>query len=286
MPSPFPGMDPYLEDPAFWPDFHGSLAPEIRAELNRILPPRYYASLETRTELGIVDEPGERGRIIPDLAVIGRPPAPQAAGGAAVATRPRREVSHALRIKLLSEMVKHHYIEIREPARGHKLVTLIEILSPSNKRSGPDREAYESKRREVLASDASLIELDLLRGGRRVLPDPALRARIERLEPSPSYLVLLDRAWRRGAGVDCDVYPIGLREPLPCIAVPLKQDEDEVALDLQDAFERAYDTGPYGRGAVDYAGPVPEPSLDEADAAWAADRTRPWREARTVGDVG
>ena len=77
-------------------------------------------------------------------------------------------------------------MEIRDPTRGHKLITLIEILSPSNKRSGPDREAYAGKQREVLESDASLIELDLLRGGRRVLTDLPLAAMIERLKPKPS----------------------------------------------------------------------------------------------------
>jgi hypothetical protein len=143
--------------------------------------------------------------------------------------------------------------------------------------------AYESKQREVLESDASLVELDLLRSGRRILPDLGLRAIIDRLEPSPTYVVLANRAWRRGAGVDCDVYPIGLRDPLPCIAVPLKEGEDEVPLDLQYVFDRAYDTGPYCRGAVDYAGPVPPPALDEADAAWAAELTRPWREATGTG---
>jgi Protein of unknown function (DUF4058) len=285
MPSPFPGMDPYLEEPGIWPGFHNALAAEIRAELNRILPPQYYANLESRAELGIVDEPGERERIIPDIAVVSRPIAlPRAEGGGmAVATRPRIEVSRPIRIHVLSEPINHLFVEIRDPSRGHKLITLIEILSPSNKRPGSDREAYEAKQREVLGSDASLIELDLLRGGKRVLPDLGLRVRIDRLQPSPTYVVLTNRTWRRGAGVDCDVHPVGLRDPLPCIAVPLKEGEDEIPLDLQYVFDRAYDTGPYRRGAVDYAGPVPAPPLAEADAAWAAELTRPWREAKTAG---
>src|SRR5262249_34097765 len=107
---------------------------------------------------------------------------------------------------------------------------------------------------------------------------------IEHLKPKPTYNVLVNRAWRRGAGViTCQVFPIGLREPLPCIAVPLKEGEPEVLLDLQDIFDRAYDTGPYRRGAVDYAGPVPAPALDEQDAAWAAELTPPWREAPAAG---
>jgi Protein of unknown function (DUF4058) len=105
--------------------------------------------------------------------------------------------------------------------------------------------AYESKQREVLGSDANLLELDLLRGGRRILPDLGLEMIIERLEPLPTYVVLANRAWRRGIGVDYDLYSIGLRGPLPCIAGPLKEGEDEIALDLQDFFDRAYDTGPF-----------------------------------------
>ena len=81
---------------------------------------------------------------------------------------------------------------------------------------------------------------------------------IEHLKPPPAYLVLVNRAWRRGRGrLAYQVFPIGLREPLPCISVPLKEDEDEILLDLQYVFDRAYDTGPYRRGAVDYAGPPP-----------------------------
>ena len=53
MPSPFPGMDPYLEAPSIWPDFHHKLAAELSTELNGSLPSPYYARLEMRQELGI-----------------------------------------------------------------------------------------------------------------------------------------------------------------------------------------------------------------------------------------
>ena len=165
-------------------------------------------------------------------------------------------------------------------SNGHKVLTVIEILSPSNKGQGNDREVYETKQREVLESDANLIELDLLRGGSRIIPDRHIKTLIERLRPSPAHVVLVNRAWRRGSGaLAYHVYPVGLRDPLPCIWVPLKENEDEIPLDLQYVFDRAYDTGPYRRGAVDYAGPVPVPALAEDDAAWAAERTRPGREA-------
>jgi hypothetical protein len=136
----------------------------------------------------------------------------------------------------------------------------------------------------VLQSDASLIELDLLRGGRRILPDRYVEAMLDRLEPSPSYVVLVNRAWQRShSPLAYRMYPTGLRELLPCIWVPLKEHEDEILLDLQYVFNRIYDAGPYRRGAVDYAGPVPAPALDKEDAAWAAELTRPWREAAAAG---
>jgi len=283
MPSPFPGMDPYLESPGIWAGLHNALALEIRGELNRMLPAPYYADVEERAELGIIDDPDARQRIIPDIVVVKHPLAPPRVEGVGVtvATRARREISPNVELEVFNEPIRHLFVEIRDPTRGHKLVTLIEIVSPSNKRPGRDRKAYARKQREVIESDASLIELDLLRAGRRVLTDLGLAAMIEHLKPKPTYVVLVNRAWRRGAGmITCQVFPIGLREPLPCIAVPLKQGEDEIPLDLQYVFDRAYDTGPYRRGAVDYAGPVPAPALDEQDAAWASELTRPWREAR------
>lgn len=107
---------------------------------------------------------------------------------------------------------------------------------------------------------------------------------IDRLRPSPDYIVLVNRAWRRPSGVLADnIDSVGLRDSLPCIWVPLKEHEDEITLDLQYVFDRAYDIGPHRRGAVDYAGPVPAPALDEADDAWAAELTRPWREATARG---
>jgi Protein of unknown function (DUF4058) len=223
MYSPFPGMDPYLEDPDIAPDSHRALAFEIRNQLNQTLPRPYYARLD------------------------------------------------------------RYLVEIRDSSQGHKLITLIEIVSPSNKRPGPDREAYERKQREVLESDASLVEIDLLRAGRRILPDAGLEALIHDLEQPPAYLVLINRAWRRGPGTSAyQVFPVSLREWLPCIPVPLKESEAELTLDLQFAFNRAYNSGPYRRGAVDYASAPPEPLLGDADAAWAAELTAPWRQPAPI----
>ena len=268
MPSPFPGMDPYLETPEIWPDFHNRLASEISVELNQGLPAPYYARLETRLELGVVEDGGGRHRIVPDVVVTRHPRHP-AGPGVAVLDRPRRAPSDSIELALLSETVEHGFVEVRDPTRGHKLVTLIEILSPSNKRSGPDREAYRSKQAEILASDASLIEIDLLRAGNRVFPDDSVGATLEGLEPPADYLVLVSRAWKRGPRGSVDAYPCRLMEWLPCLPVPLREGEAAVPLDLQFVVNRAYDGGPYLRGAVDYTRP-PTPPLSPADAEWAA----------------
>ena len=168
------------------------------------------------------------------------------------------------------EPIRHLFVEIREPTRGHKLITRIEILSPANKRRGPDHEAYRKKQGEVLDGDANLIELDFLRAGARVLPNAEIVAFLGQSDPPPDYLVLVSRAWRRvDAGMGYEAFPRGLRECLPCIPIPLHEGEPEVPLDLQFVANRAYDSGPYGRGAVDYSRP-PEPPLAGPDAEWAA----------------
>lgn len=164
---------------------------------------------------------------------------------------------------------RHLSVEVRDPRRRHKLITFIEIVSPSNKIAGLDRESYLEKHREVFASDASLIEIDLLRGGRRLLPNPRVQQRLSELDPTPDYLVLANRAWTRGEGVgEWDLFAISLREMLPVISVPLRVNEPEVPLDLQHVFNRTYDGGPYQRGALDYSSP-PHPPLAEADYTWA-----------------
>ena len=141
-------------------------------------------------------------------------------------------------------------------------------MSPSNKRAGVDRRAYLRKQREVLESDASLVEIDLLRSGEWLLPNAELEAYLLSLDPQPAYLVLVHRAWRRfGVEMAYQLFAVRVRDVLPCIAVPLREGEDEVTLDLQWIFNQAYDRGPYRRGAVDYEGD-PEPPLEPDDMQW------------------
>ena len=254
MPSPFPGMDPYLEAPDIWPDLHEALAGELRAELNLLLPQPYYARLEVRPEVGIVDDAGTARRIVPDVAVIKPSDATTASATVTVSER-RATISASVEVIVASEALRHQVVEIRDASRGHKLITLIEIVSPSNKRAGVDRRAYLCKQREVLESDASLVEIDLLRAGERLLPNAELEAYLVGLAPQPAYLVMVNRAWcRLGVEMAYQLFAVSLREILPCIAIPLRAGEDEVTLDLQWIFNQTYDRGPYRRGAVDYAG--------------------------------
>src|SRR5262245_26456984 len=114
MPSPFPGMDPYLEAHDIWQDFHNALAGEIRNELNPTLPRPYYARLEMRQEVGIIEEGGARAWIVPDVTVVRHPqpavePEP---GGVAVLAPPRREPSTSVKVTVRREKLRHSFVEI------------------------------------------------------------------------------------------------------------------------------------------------------------------------------
>ncbi|HEY3965938.1 MAG TPA: DUF4058 family protein [Planctomycetaceae bacterium] len=269
MPSAFPGMDPYLESPAIWPDFHDHLASEIGAQLNQLLPAPYYAKLEMRPEIGIIADDRIGIAIVPDVSIAEAWPPRPPPSTTAVVERPRVEVSKSIDLIVYREPLKHHFLEVRDSKQGHKLVTLIEILSPSNKRRGSDREAYEKKQRAVLETDANMIELDLLRDGERIYASPQVADLVYQLIPQPDYLVIVNRAsLRQERGIGYHLFPVGIRDALPSIPIPLRKENCDIVLDLQFVLNRAYDRGPYSRGAIDYA-ELPVPPVRGADATWA-----------------
>ncbi|MEW5988279.1 MAG: DUF4058 family protein [Chloroflexota bacterium] len=271
--SPFPGMDPYLEAPDIWLDFHERLASVISETLNEQLPEPYYSRLQMRPEVGVVLQAGVPQRIIPDVTVV-RYPTPPLSPGVAVASavaEPPTPVAQGMTVRIHTDLLRHPFVEIRDVSRGHQLVTLIEIVSPSNKHPGPDRRAYETKQREVLESDANLVEIDLLRSGRRLLPYPELEEAVYHL--GCNYLILLNRFRQRmDTWMDYILHPIDVRESLPCISIPLAGDDPDVPLDLQAVFHLIYQRALYRR-IVDYSTP-PDPPLADEDAAWAAERLR------------
>jgi hypothetical protein len=145
------------------------------------------------------------------------------------------------------------YVEIRD-RRNRQLVTLIELLSPANKRPGSDRDQYVAKRNEIVASSAHFVEIDLLRGGERLplegAPESDYRALVSRCETRP----------RVG------IWPVALRDRLPLIPIPLREPDPDAQLDLQDVLDDIYDKARYHTYIYDG---TPEPPLSPADECWA-----------------
>ncbi len=254
MHSPFPGMDPYLEG-SLWTTFHFSLAAEIVRELAPRVRPRYLVLPEERFVMETRDPASITiADVYPDIAVTeSEIRQPVAAYGATPAT-----ASAPLRIAtVVPEEVPHVAIKIRDVAR-RRLVTAIEILSPTNKR-GRGRDEYLARRERVLRGTAHLLEIDLLRKGRRVPMQQEL--------PEKPYFVFLSRTEARPLS---EVWPIALADPLPtAVPVPLAGGDPDVPLDLQEMFTRVYDIVGYDL-AVDYSQP-PEVALAEAEARWTAE---------------
>ncbi|MBI3267784.1 MAG: DUF4058 family protein [Planctomycetes bacterium] len=254
--SPFPGMDPYLENPRGWRGVHARFLTYLGDAVAEVLPPRYYARLEDRVYLD-TDPPATA--MLPDVRVVEQP-GPRAGGSTAVV-----EADPAVLVSVRPETVEERYLEIRDASTGHRVVTVVELLSPTNKRPGTDGgRSYRAKQQEVLSSDANLVEIDLLRAGEHVVAAPA--GALRRLCGPYHYLVVARRAARPEVR---EAYPIRLRSRLPRIAVPLRAPDPDVVADLQPILERVYRMGAYG-ATIQYAAP-PDPPLEGEDAAWARD---------------
>lgn len=249
MPSPFPGMDPYLERPARWHPFHTFLVAEIARELEPLLPDRYYVSIEERTYLIVPDDP-EAVRL-PDVTVLSREVPAQGVQGNVAVLPPAVEV-----VVPAPDMLRERYLEIRDLEQDERAITVIEVLSPSNKKPGDGRDDYVRKRAEVLSSLTSLVEIDLLRSGPRMaaLGAPA----------GFHYSILVCRASTRPNSV---LYPFTVRDPIPAFPVPLLPGDPEPELALGPVLDHIYDRGRY-RMRTDYSRPA-VPPLEPADEAWA-----------------
>ncbi len=257
----FPGMDPYLEAPGIWPGFHEAFLFCVREVLQPVPPERYYAELRTREEVGIAGFPSD-AVLYSDVAVKDLPQGWQAPGAARSGTTAVAAPEHL--VIASQEPLTVSFVEVRETAAGGRLVTLIDLLSPSNKLSCPDRESFERKQEEILSSDAHWIEIDLLRSGKRVgghaRVDTHCRAK------GYDYVIVVSRSSKRSP-LDLEIYGFKVRDLFPVVGVPLCSPDPDVALDLGKVFRRAYETGPY-RKLIRYD-LAPDPPLSGEQAAWA-----------------
>ena len=258
MPSLFPGIDPYLESPRYWQDFHDSFITYAREALQPQLPPRYRARISER----LVLEATERV-MIPDITVVRHPvPRPPIAEPGGVATAVEVEADEPTIFAALADDLREPYIEIIDRA-GQRVITVIELLSPINKQVGEGRNRYLEKQQEVLRGSANLVEIDLLRAG-----DP-MPMRVMGNGTLGDYRLVVSRSQRRPRA---DVYLFGVRHPIPDVPIPLRPGEAEPVLALNQIVHDLYDRAGYDL-AVDYSRP-PVPPLAGEDALWAAQRVQ------------
>jgi hypothetical protein len=247
VPSPFPGLDPYLEHPTLWPGVHNGLIAALQLALAPQLRPRYYVAIEERL---YITEPDQRvfvGR--PDLAVVGHP---EVEAG----LQPAPSASSVLAVQVpLPDEVRETYIEVRETGTDY-VVTVLEILSPTNKRLGRGRRLYEDKRMEVLASTTHLVEIDLVRAGE---PMP-----ITGYGSASDYRILVSRGDCRP---NATLYAFGVRQPIPLFSLPLKPGDQEPTVDLGRILQDLYDRASYDL-RLNYTGD-PDPPLPSVEVAWA-----------------
>ena len=247
MPSPFPGMDPYLEAPRRWGGVHAALTHLLREQLAPLVRPRFFVDSEEHVYLLLPDDP-EVMMDRPDVAVV------EVGAGVSAPAAPAGRIAAPVRVALPQPVpVRYARLIVRDTIEA-RVGAVIEVLSPANKRPGhPAQRRFAEKRERLLRADLHWIEIDLIRAGVR---PPELADRVP-------YIAALHRA---GAAT-LDLWPIGLRQPLPTIAVPLVAPLPDVPLDLQAALTTVYDRFGYDL-IVDYGADPPPPPLSDAERAW------------------
>lgn len=249
MSYPFPGMNPWLENPELWRNVHLSLINALRDSLAPQLEPRYFVDVETHTYISKApDEPIHMR--YPDVSVV-------KVGGPAVLAPAMHEAVVPYVVELaLPEPYEEPYLAVRLLPDG-ELVTVIELLSHSNKRAGDERRSYQKKREEFFDSDVHFVEIDLL----RAYPPMPFTEHL-----AGDYRIFIRRVEK---GRKALVYAFSVRNPIPTFPLPLLPDDQEPIIDLGALLHDVYDRARY-RLVINYNKP-PTPTLSEADAAWAAD---------------
>ncbi len=255
MPSPFPGMNPYLEHTEFWSEVHHRLITAIAIAIAPSLRPKYRVAIEKRTYMSEIEDSVLVG--IPDVAVYSKRSQSTNQPGSTVALAAQTE---AISVTVpLPEEVRESYLAIKEGGTG-TVITVIELISPKNKRSKEGRKAYESKRQQVLGSPTHLVEIDLLRSGQpmRIL---------EKIQSD--YRILISRGEIRPRAY---MYAFSLRDAIPSFTLPLRSGDVEPLVELQNILNEVYDQA-YFDMAIDY-NQEPVPKLKSEDAIWAAELLR------------
>lgn len=266
MGSPFPGMDPYIEVSHLWEDFHSKLIGEIERALSARVPDRYVVRTGERSYVALaqVDDEGEERVFLPDVTVASRRGPARAErkskGSGRVAAR--GEPGVVIMRALVKTEYREPFLEIRQVDPEHKLITGIEVISPSNKRPNTKGwRLYYRKRLAYLSGHANLVEIDLLRRGRRM---PMISA----WPDSPYYLLVC----RKKQASRCSVWPASFSEPLPPIPIPLAPPDPDITLNIQPFVEAIYARSRYERD-IDYRRPL-HPALSTAEATWLEERLR------------
>jgi hypothetical protein len=268
MKSPFPGMDPYIEVSHLWADFHIKLIGDIERSLSGILPDRYIVRAGERSYVALAfsDDDEEKRFFQPDVAVASPRKSAKttrqskgSAGGLAV-----QDASGSIMMRaLVKAEYREPFLEIRQADPEHKLVTGIEILSPSNKRPNTKGwRLYHRKRLAYLSGYANFVELDLLRRGRRM-------PMVSEWPDSPYYLLVC----RKKQAPRCCVWPAYFTEPLPAIPIPLAPPDADISLDIQPFVAAIYARSRY-EGDIDYRRPL-SGRLSTTEAAWLKERLPP-----------
>lgn len=232
----FPGMNPYLENPDLWTEVHFGLISVLARSLNRMITPKYRAAVEKRVYSDTLLV------AIPDVSVTQQ-----------IRTATGTLSQPILVTVPLTEEVQERYLEIREVGTD-VVVTVLEVLSPKNKRMGEGKAKYDAKRQAILNSTANFVEIDLLRTGE---PKPVAGGR------ASDYRILVSRAAQRPAA---ELYPFNLRDEMPRFLLPLRQPQEEPVIDLNRMLEQAYDEAALAL-AIDYTR-QPVPPVSEPDFAW------------------
>ena len=252
MKSPFPGMDPYLQH--HWRDVHTSLVIYARDQLQGRLPTDLVARVEERVYLEKEGEPDRS--FYPDVRVVER----RKHEGTAETSLDDVALAEPVIVKFRNEPITERYIEILDASSGKRVVTTIEFISATNKISGDGYDLYRQKQKEAEQAKVSLVEIDLVLGGKRVLSVPLNRIRFR---DRTRYQAIVRRGWQWN---QAEVYPLPLLERLPAIPVPLRETDQDARLNLQALIDQAYLNGAYD--TIDYQVDA-DPPLEGHDAEWA-----------------